>query len=303
MEKSLIIVNEFGDEIKYFSSIILKNDVDILYFCDQKNDNESVLTEWYSINNCFWKKVCIINNHYDLDEVSNALLELKNNNYSKVYTYDLNFDKDFLKDDILYCVQKYFKNIYSYTVNSYPESVIKLTKSEFWLKKNYLLTFLNKDLNDIRAVETFKKHKNKEINDYYQKKYCDKDFEYLKSPYYIELQSLLVKILRKYNFKYVSMIGFNNNFFSSRVDLSDITFIYKYDKNSDVIVLNQNKELDSKVKYYITFNFQLEKAELLECFVIHSSVEKMYQYNKKSNIDIYREKMVVYVYENVNYKL
>jgi len=303
MEKSLIIVNKFGDEIKYFSSVVLKDDVDILYICDKKNENENILTEWYSISNYLKKKVCIINGHYDLDKLNNVLLELRNNNYSKVYTYDLNLDNDFLKEDILYCVQKNFKNIYSYTFNSYPDNVVKLTKSEFWLKKNYLLSFLNKDLNVISAVETFKKYNNKEIKDYYQKKYCYKDFEYLKSPYYIELQSLLIKILRKYNFKYVSMIGFNNNFFSSRVDLSDITFIYKYDKNSDVIVLNKNKEFDSNVKYYITFNFQLEKAELLECYVVNSSVEKMYQYNKKSNIDIYREKMVVYVYENINYKL
>lgn len=299
MRKILILINKLGDEVKYFSSIILKNDVDILCLMNKENEN-TYESNWYLINKFIKKDIKLKNSHYDLNEINEILLNLKSNNYDAVYTYDLNFDNDSSKDDLIYCAYKIFKTIYSCTKNSYPQLFYKLTRSEFWLKKNYLLTNVNKELSDITAVETFKKHSKKEVENYYLKKYLAIDFEYKKSPYFIELQQLIIDLIKKYDLKKASMVGFNNSFFSKRVDLNNLKIVYKHDVNSDILIINNKENLCLNYKYLITINFEIDNMHLLESYVIKPVVEKMYLSNKKSNIDIYREKMVVNIYENIN---
>lgn len=235
---NLIIIAHPDDETLWFSSVLLRNDCEvILVTCgnskDRKREEErknefKKAMKLFGISNytILWHEDT--ENRLNLSKLEKDLKKFSKKNYKEIYThgpYGETYNHQH-HQDVSYVVHKVFKNqeIYSTAWNLHPNKINVLEKDEYFFKKYVIGTIYEKeyetlqDAYEISAVEKFVQLEFEEVDVYYWScanfgdnhdylsKY--KDFwGFTSSPYEIERHDLIIDIINKIPCKKILEIG------------------------------------------------------------------------------------------------
>jgi LmbE family N-acetylglucosaminyl deacetylase len=235
---NLIIIAHPDDETLWFSSILLRNNCEVvLVTCGDSKDKkrrEERRREFEKTMKLFSiKKYTILwhedtENRLNLSKLEIDLRKFLGNNYEKIYThgpYGETYNHQH-HQDVSYVVHKIFKNqkVCSAAWNLFPDEINVLEKDEYILKKYIIGTIYEKeyeklqDAYEISAIEKFIQLDFDEVDVYYWScanfgdnhdylsKY--KDFwGFTSSPYEIERHDLIIDIIKKIPCKKILEIG------------------------------------------------------------------------------------------------
>lgn len=222
--KSLVIIAHPDDEILWFSSVLLRDDAEIVCVTSGRDKNDSIIRtrafveamEMLGIKKYSFLSYPDTSQRLDIKKLKLDLAKFSKKNYDRVFTHSFIGDTHNQKhhQDVSYVVHQLFKNVYSIAWNQYPDMINKLTPEEYHIKKYIIGTLyyreygLLEDAYEISSVEKFAKFskESSEIfyygvanfgdNHEYLSKY--KDFwGYKNSPYEIERHEAIVKMVRK----------------------------------------------------------------------------------------------------------
>ncbi len=281
MNKKLIVINKIGDEFRFFTKLLYEN-VDILCICS--NDKKA---------NFYYKKIKdigLINSYY----LINNLNKLTNNffdNYSFIYTYGI--DEGFKKNILIRSLVKYDARLILLSNKDYPDEVIKLTKAEYYLKYNLMLSF--KFTIKDNFVEFYKEYNKNDLKIYFKKIYDNSISDYDRSTFIIDVEYAILFLLRKYNLLHI-LINNNLSVISSRVNTEKMKFYSSYNDSVDVSIVKIDNDI--KCDKIITINYTpKDNYKLVEKLFIPSMLERLYDFNYKCDIYIKRMDVKVCLYE------
>ena len=188
---------------------------------------------------------------------------------------------------------KYDARLILLSNKDYPDEVIKLTKAEYYLKYNLMLSF--KFTIKDNFVEFYKEYNKNDLKIYFKKIYDNSISDYDRSTFIIDVEYAILFLLRKYNLLHI-LINNNLSVISSRVNTEKMKFYSSYNDSVDVsIVKNDN---DIKCDKIITINYTpKDNYKLVEKLFIPSMLERLYDFNYKCDIYIKRMDVKVCLYE------
>lgn len=181
--KDLVIIAHPDDEIFWFSSILFRNNPDVICVTTGRDveDKEyrlkafTQIMEMLNLKNYYLLGFPDTDQRVELENLEKALSPFIKKEYDKVFThgpYGEIFNNKH-HQDVCYIVYKLFKNTYSIAWNIYPDIVNTLTTEEYDLKKFLLGTIYFKeyinmmDAYQISSTEEFVKLDSKSIEIYY----------------------------------------------------------------------------------------------------------------------------------------
>lgn len=169
--KSCVITAHPDDEILWFSSILFRENPDVICVtCGRDNNDHIYRKESFkkTMNILDIKNYEILcfpdtNKRLDLSKLEKSLNSFRKEEYDKVYTHGPfgETHNNIHHQDVSYIVNKVFKNVYSIAWNLYPDISNFLSKEEFTLKKYLFGTIYSEEYKllcdsfEISPVENF----------------------------------------------------------------------------------------------------------------------------------------------------
>ncbi|WP_127572614.1 PIG-L family deacetylase [Paenibacillus xylaniclasticus] len=183
-KKVLVITAHPDDESLWFTSVIKRNDTDLVCVTCGDSDEvrvrrEAELREAAALLGIKELTILYFNDIFeqrlDLEELTERLRPFTERTYSEVYTHGIYGDTNehYHHQDISYIVHKLFDNVFSTAWNLYPDKVNTLTEEEYRLKKYIMGTIyhieykLLKTTYELSSIEKFIRLNKAAVDIYY----------------------------------------------------------------------------------------------------------------------------------------
>jgi len=254
--KTLIVIAHADDEALWFSSVLLREDPEIICVTSGRNREDSKkrkeafkkAMKLIGVKNYSFLNYPDTEERLDVEKLKRDLRGISKNYYDRVFTHGLNGDTHNHPhhQDVSYVVHQIFKNVYSTAWNQYPEVVNQLTPEEFLIKKYLIGTFyyqeydLLKDAYEISAIEKFSKFSKESSEIFYYSianfgdnheylGYRYKDFwGYKNSPYEIDRHQAIVEMTKRTSPKNILEFGSCEGILTSKLnEIAPISCIEK----------------------------------------------------------------------------